>query len=239
MTKTKYDAVVIGAGPNGLAAAVRVAQAGRSVLVLEAGATPGGACRSGELTLPGFRHDIGSAVHPLGLGSPFFRTLPLADHGLEWIQPDAPLAHPFDDGPAAILERSVVETGGTLGPDAVRYEKLIGPLVPDWEELCAALRQPWRMARYPFGLARFGLKAIRSARGLSDDAFQGSRARALFAGCAAHSFLPLEQSPSGGVRLGPRLAGHAVGWPIPRGGSQKIADALVSYLQAPRRRGHL
>ena len=228
--KTEYDAVVIGSGPNGLAAAVRVAQAGRSVLVLEAGATPGGACRTADLTLPGFHHDIGSAVHPLGLGSPFFRTLPLAEHGLEWIQPDAPLAHPFDDGPPALLERSVVETGRSLGPDAARYEALMAPLMPDWEELCAALRSPWRMARYPLGLARFGWKAIRSARGLSEEAFQGGRARALFAGCAAHSFLPLEQSPSAAFGLVLALAGHAVGWPIPRGGSQKITDALVSLL---------
>ncbi|MBV9851468.1 MAG: NAD(P)/FAD-dependent oxidoreductase [Armatimonadetes bacterium] len=227
-----YDAVVIGSGPNGLAAAVRVAQAGRSVLVVEAAATPGGGCRSGELTLPGFTHDICSAVHPLGLGSPFFRTLPLERHGLEWIQPDAPLAHPFDDGTAAVLERSVTETGRTLGPDAKRYERLMAPLLPDWEELCAALRAPLRMARYPFGLARFGLKAIRSARGLSDGAFQGGRARALFAGCAAHSFLPPEQSPSAAFGLVLAIAGHAVGWPIPRGGSQRIADALVSYLKS-------
>ncbi len=227
-----YDAVVVGAGPNGLAAAVRVAQAGRSVLVLEAEATPGGACRSGELTLPGFTHDLGSAVHPLGLGSPFFRTLPLDRHGLEWVQPPAPLAHPFDDGPAALLERSVAETSRTLGPDAARYERLMAGLVPDWDTLCAALREPLRMARSPLGLARFGLKAVRSARGLSDTAFEGSRARALFAGCAAHSFLPLEQSPSAAFGLVLAIAGHAVGWPIPRGGAQAITSALVSYLKS-------
>ena len=129
-SQSSYDAVVIGSGPNGLAAAIRVAQEGRSVLVLEAGTTPGGGCRTAELTLPGFTHDICAAVHPLGLGSPFFRTLPLERHGLEWIQPDAPLAHPFDDGTAAILERSVAETAQSLGPDARRYRNLIGPLVP-------------------------------------------------------------------------------------------------------------
>ena len=230
--KPSYDAVVIGSGPNGLAAAVRVAQAGYSVLVLEAGATPGGGCRSGELTLPGFTHDICAAVHPLGLGSPFFRTLPLERYGLEWVQPDAPLVHPFDDGTAAVLERSVAATALSLGPDAGRYEDLMGPLVPDWETLCAALRQPLRLARYPWGLARFGWKATRSARGLSDEAFRGSRARALFAGCAAHSFLPLAQSPSAAFGLVLAIAGHAVGWPIARGGSQRIVDALVGYLAA-------
>lgn len=223
---------MIGSGPNGLAAAVRMAQTGRSVLVLETADTPGGGCRSGELTLPGFTHDICSAVHPLGLGSPYFRTLPLERYGLEWIQPDAPLAHPFDDGEAVMLERSVAATARRLGPDAARYEDLIGPLVPDWDELCAALRSPLRLARSPFGLARFGLKAVRSARGLTDDAFRGSRARALFAGCAAHSMLPLERSPSAAFGLVLAIAGHAVGWPIARGGSQALVNALVAYLKS-------
>jgi phytoene dehydrogenase-like protein len=230
--QTAYDVIVVGAGPNGLAAAVRVAQTGRSVLVLEAGATPGGACRSGELTLPGFTHDLGSAVHPLGLGSPFFRTLPLAEHGLDWVQPDVPLAHPFDDGPAALLERSIADTALTLGADAEHYIRLMTGLVPDWEELCTALRQPLQMARYPFGLARFGLRAIQSARRLSDTYFRGSRARALFAGCAAHSFLALEQSPSAAFGLVLAITGHAVGWPIPRGGAQAVTNALVSYLHS-------
>lgn len=230
MKQRSFDAVVVGAGPNGLAAAVRIAQAGHSVLVLEAGKTPGGACRSGELTLPGFIHDLGSAVHPLGLGSPFFRTLPLEAQGLEWVQPPAPLAHPFDDGPPALLERSVAATAQTLGPDAERYARFMETLLPDWNVLCAALRQPWKLARYPFGLARFGFKAIRSTRGLTDDAFRSSRARALFAGCAAHSFLPMETSPSAAFGLVLAITGHVVGWPIPRGGAQAITNALVSYL---------
>ena len=230
--RAEYDAVVIGSGPNGLAAAVRLAQQGQSVLVLEAADTPGGGCRTAELTLSGFRHDVCAAVHPLGLGSPFFRTLPLAEHGLEWVQPPTPLAHPFDDGTAALLERSVAATGATLGPDAAAYERLMGPVVPaDWDEVCAALRQPWRMARYPFGLARFGLRSVRSSRGLTDDAFQGGRAKALFSGLAAHSFLPLEQSPSGAFGMALGISAHAVGWPIARGGSQAIIDALVSYLK--------
>ncbi len=227
-----YDAVIVGAGPNGLAAAVRLAQSGGSVLVLEAAATVGGGTRTAELTLPGFRHDICSAVHPLGLGSPFFRTLPLEKFGLEWIQPPAPLAHPFDDGTAALLERSLADTGATLGPDAAAYARLMAPLVPEnWDDVCDALRRPWKMAGHPFGLARFGLKAIQSSRALTDAAFQGGRARALFSGMAAHSFLPLNQSPSGAFGLALGITGHAVGWPIPRGGSQAIADALTAYFQ--------
>ncbi len=229
---TDYDAVVIGAGPNGLAAAIKVAQEGHSVLVLEAADTPGGGCRTKELTLPGFRHDICSAIHPLGYGSPFFRTLGLERYGLEWIQPPAALAHPFDDGPPALLERSVEATGATLGADGKNYERLMGPLVPDWDQTSLALREPWRLARTPFGLARFGLKAIQSSQRLTEAAFQGGRARGFFAGMAAHSMLPLEQSPSGAFGLALGIAGHAVGWPLPRGGSQSIVDALVAHLQS-------
>ena len=227
-----YDAVVIGAGPNGLAAAIRFAQEGHSVLVVEAKDTPGGGCRSAELTLPGFTHDICSAIHPLGYGSPFFRTLPLEKYGLEWIQPRAALAHPFDDGPPALLYQSVEETAATLGADAENYKRLMGPLVPDWEETSKALRQPWRLARYPFGLARFGLKAMLSSRALTEAAFQGGRARGFFSGMAAHSMLPLEQSPSAAFGMALGITGHAVGWPFPRGGSQKITDALVAHLES-------
>jgi len=222
--------VIVGAGPNGLAAAIRLAQEGLSVLVLEAGQTVGGGCRSAELTLPGFTHDICSAIHPLGYGSPFFRTLPLAQHGLEWIQPPAALAHPFDDGPPALLEQSVADTAATLGSDGGNYRRLMEPLVPDWEELSRVLREPLRLAKYPFGLARFGLKAILSANGLTEAAFQGGRARGFFSGLAAHAMLPLNQSPGAGIGLALAIAGHAVGWPLPRGGSQRIADALAAHL---------
>ncbi len=222
--------MVVGAGPNGLAAAIKLAQAGRSVLVLEAGATPGGGCRAAELTLPGFTHDICSAIHPLGYGSPFFRTLGLERYGLEWIQPDAALAHPFDDGPPALLEQSVEATAATLGRDGENYRRLMAPLVPDWETLSLALREPLRLARYPFGLARFGLKALLSSQALTEAAFQGGRAKGFFSGMAAHSMLPLEQSPSGAFGLALGIAGHAVGWPFPRGGSQRIVDALVAHL---------
>src|ERR671916_3127946 len=225
-----YDSVVVGSGPNGLAAAVELARNGRSVLVLEAERSVGGGTRSAELTLPGFVHDIGSAIHPLGYASPFFKTLPLEEHGLEWVHPPAPLAHPFDDASAAILERSVRETGATLGPDATAYEKLMGPIVRDWDRIVGPLLGPPRPPRHPFALARFGLRAIRSARGLAESLFEGERARGIFAGNAAHSFLPLERPPSASFGLVLSALGHASGWPFPKGGSQRIADALVSYL---------
>ena len=196
-----YDAVVVGSGPNGLAAAVELARNGRSVVVLEAEDTIGGGVRSAELTLPGFVHDVGSAIHPLGYGSPFFSALPLEEHGLEWVHPLAPLAHPFDDGTAAILERSVKETADALGPDAAAYRKLMGPVARDWNRLVGSLLGPVRLPRHPFALASFGLRAVRSARGLAESFFGGEKARGLFAGNAAHSFLPMEQPPSAAFGL--------------------------------------
>ena len=227
-----YDAVVVGSGPNGLAAAVELARNGRSVVVLEAEDTIGGGTRSAELTLPGFVHDVGSAIHPLGYASPFFSTLPLEEHGLEWVHPLAPLAHPFDDGTAAVLERSVEETGETLGSDASAYRRFMGPLARDFDRIIDSLLGPPRPPRHPFALARFGLGAIRSARGLAESLFEGEKAKGLFAGNAAHSFLPMEQAPSAAFGLVLGTVGHAAGWPFPRGGSQKIADALVSYLRS-------
>jgi phytoene dehydrogenase-like protein len=227
-----YDAVVVGSGPNGLAAAIELARNGCSVVVLEAEDTVGGGTRSAELTLPGFVHDVGSAIHPLGYTSPFFSTLPLQEHGLEWVHPPAPLAHPFDGGTAAVLERSVEETGETLGPDAEAYRRLMSPIAHDWNRLVDSLLGPPRLPRHPFALARFGLRAIRSARGLAESLFDGEKARGLFAGNAAHSFLPMEQLPSAAFGLVLSAAGHAAGWPFPKGGSQKIADALISYLRS-------
>ena len=227
-----YDAVVVGSGPNGLAAAVELASNGRSVVVLEAEDTVGGGARSAELTLPGFVHDVGSAIHPLGYASPFFSTLLLEEHGLEWVHSPAPLAHPFDDGTAAILERSVEETGRTIGPDAGAYRGLIEPIVRDFDRLVGSLLGPPRLPRHPVALAGFGLRALRSARGLAEGLFRGEKAKGLFAGNAAHSFLPMEQAPSASFGLVLSAVGHAAGWPFPKGGSQKIADALVSYLRS-------
>ncbi len=228
----RYDAVVIGAGPNGLAAAITLAHAKRSVLVLEAAPTIGGGMRTAELTLPGFRHDVCSAVHPLALASPFFRTLPLAAHGLRWVQPDAPLAHPLDDGTAVVLERSVEATAAGLGPDGPAYYDLMAPLVSRAKWLLDGLLGPLRVPRHPLLLARFGRQALRPAASLARAHFSGGRARALFGGMAAHAILPLEQSPTAAFGLVLGVAGHAVGWPVAVGGSQAIADALASYLRS-------
>ena len=227
-----YDAIVVGSGPNGLAAAIELARAGRSVLVYEAEPSAGGGTRSAALTLPGFTHDVCSAVHPLARGSPFFRTLPLAEHGLEWIDPEAPLAHPFDDGSAVVLERSLDATAAGLGADGGAYRSLMAPLVSGWDRLTPELLGPPRLPRHPVALARFGLRALRSARSLAESLFRGERARALFAGLAAHSILPLERLGSAAFGLVLGGSAHAVGWPVPRGGAQRIADALVSYLRS-------
>src|SRR5262245_3145967 len=232
LARRSYDAIVIGSGPNGLAAAITLVRQQRSVLVLEAEETLGGGARSAQLTLPGFVHDLCSAIHPLGVASPFFRSVPLADHGLEWIHPQAPLAHPLDDGTAALLERSLDDTGSTLGPDADAYRRLMEPLVRRADVLFTETLGPLRLPRHPFTLALFGLRAMRSARGLAEAWFRGPHARALFAGLAAHSILPLEQMLTAAVGLMLGIAGHAVGWPLPRGGAQRITDALAAYLRS-------
>jgi phytoene dehydrogenase-like protein len=230
--RSVYDAVVVGAGPNGLAAAVELARNGCSVAVVEAESTIGGGARSAEITLPGFVHDLGSAIHPFGYASPYFRSLPLEDHGLEWIHPPASLAHPFDDGTAAMLERSTEATGDTLGPDAEAYRKVMDPLVADARTIVATLTGSPEVPPHPLALAAAVGRSLRSARRIATDTFEGEKAKGLFAGNAAHSFLPLEKRPSAlfGFVLG--ALGHAFGWPLPRGGSQKIADALASYLRS-------
>jgi phytoene dehydrogenase-like protein len=229
--RSTYDAIVVGSGPNGLAAAITLARAGRSVCVYEARDTVGGGARSAELTLPGFVHDICSAIHPLGMASPFFRTLPLAEHGLEWVQPPAALAHPFDDGTAVLLERSIEMTAQMLGQDAAAYRQLMAPLVARWSKLGDCLLGPLRPPHHPLALLRFGLLAMRSAYGLAEGRFSGARARGLFAGLAAHAIMPLERLPTAAFGLLLGVLGHAIGWPFPRGGAQHISDAMAAYLR--------
>jgi phytoene dehydrogenase-like protein len=227
------DAVVVGSGPNGLAAAVALGDAGLAVLVRERNAEIGGGTRTLPLTLPGFLHDHCSAIHPLAVGSPFLRRLPLAAHGLEWIQSPVAAAHPFDDGTAALLLRSIPETGDTIGPDARAWRALLEPLARSFEDLLdetlgAVLHVPHR----PLLLARFGLSALLPAAVLARARFRGARARALFAGLAAHAQLPLEAVPSAAFGLVLGAAAHAVGWPFPRGGAGLIAGALAALVRA-------
>ncbi len=226
------DAVVVGSGPNGLAAAIVLLQAGLSVRVIEGHAEGGGGTRTREVTLPGFRHDVCSSVHPMGVLSPFLRTLPLHDHGLDWIHPPLSAAHPFDDGPAAVLARSLDVTGDSVGVDARAWRRLVEPFLRDPETLFSDLLSPLRFPRAPFQFARFGLRAMRSARGLARGMFEGERARALFAGNAAHAILPLDFMFTAGVGMVFSLAGHLTDWPVARGGSRAITDALVNYARS-------
>jgi phytoene dehydrogenase-like protein len=224
------DAVVVGAGPNGLAAAITLAQAGRSVRVIEARETIGGGTRTAELTLPGFRHDVCSAIHPSVPASPFFRSLELQ---LDLIEPPAAVAHPLDDGTAVLARRSLEETAAQLGTDADAFRRLVEPLVAGWDELEGELMQPIvHLPRHPLSLTRFGLAGLRSAKSLAEARFETPAARALFAGAAAHSFLPLEQPASASFGLVLLLLAHVYGWPFPRGGSQAIADALGARLRS-------
>ena len=223
-------ACVIGAGPNGLAAAIVLAQAGLHVDVLEAEHTPGGAARTMELTLPGYLHDFGSAVYPLGAGSPFFSSLPLRDYGLEWIHPSAPLAHPLDDGTAVMLERNLSDTEASLGVDGKGWRKLVQPFVERWSELAPDVLRPVRFfPKHPWLMARFGMSAVLPASAIARR-FRDERTQALFAGLAAHSFLSLNEPLSAAAGLLMAVLAHAVGWPIPRGGSQSLTDALCRYL---------
>jgi phytoene dehydrogenase-like protein len=226
-----FDAVIVGAGPNGLAAAITLARQDYRVLVLEAKDTVGGGMRSKEVTLPGFCHDICSAIHPLGMASPFMRSLPLEKYGLEWIQPPMALAHPLDGGRAVLIEKSLEATTARLGQDGPAYRRLMASLANHWEALAQDLLGPLPLPpRHPLLMAGFGLKAIRSASGLAHSLFKGEEARAVFAGMSGHSMLPLERIITAG--FGMMLGGlaHVVGWPMPRYGSQSIANALAAYL---------
>ncbi|MEU9981013.1 NAD(P)/FAD-dependent oxidoreductase [Streptomyces sp. NPDC050856] len=226
------DAVVVGAGPNGLTAAAELARRGFSVAVFEAHGTVGGGARTEELTLPGFRHDPCSAVHPLGVGSPAFKAMPLARYGLEWLHPELPMAHPFDDGTAAVLSRSVAETAASFGPrDAGTYRRLVEPFLGKWDTLARDFMSLplTALPRDPVTLARFGLAGLPPSTWLMRR-FRDDRARALFAGLVAHVIAPLSGPATGAIGLVFALAAHAGGWPMPRGGSQAVADALAGYV---------
>lgn len=223
-----YDAVVVGAGPNGLAAAITLSRKFKSVLLLEARETVGGGVRSAELTLPGFIHDVCSAVHPLAVSSPFFRQLELHRYGLEWIHPEIPLAHPFGDGEALCLHRSLEATVGVLGPDGKAYRELLQPFVENHERLLSDVLKALPIPANPLLMARFGRKALRSARNLATSEFQSPRTRALFAGLAAHAMIPLDKTATAAFGIVLAVLAHAVGWPIVKGGSQRLADALAA-----------
>jgi phytoene dehydrogenase-like protein len=227
-----YDAVVVGAGPNGLAAAITVARRGGSVLVIEAKERVGGGSRTHELTLPGFRHDLCSAIHPLGLGSPFFQQLPLDRFGLEWVHPEIPVTHPLDDGSAAALHRSLPATAAALGCDGRAWMRLMEPLVGEWKKLIPAFLSPLPLAPNLLGLARFGVHALQPATWLANARFAGDRAKALFAGLAAHAIMPLETPATAAFGLVLGILAHGVGWPFPRGGASAIPEAMARYLQS-------
>ena len=229
-----YDAVIIGSGPNGLAAAVYLAQEGASVHVIEAHDQIGGGARTAELTLPGFHHDVCSAIHPMGVASPFLKSLPLDRFGLDWIHPEIPLAHPFDDGSAAVLLRSIGETAATFNAASGRsYRRLFEPLIGDFEKTLPDLLAPPRFPEHPFGMLKFGLRALPSTLESARAWFSDEKARALLAGNAAHSLLPLDRLlATNAIGLMLMLAGHASGWPVAKGGSGRITDALAAYLRS-------
>ncbi len=232
MPENTYDAIVIGAGPNGLSAAIQLARHGLSVCIYESSQQIGGGARSEQLTLPNFVHDVCSAVHPMGVTSPFLKTLPLREYGLGWIESPFALAHPFDSEPAAFLSKSVEQTAETLGEDKNSYLKLIRPFVDQGEALLAEILKPLRIPKHPLLMARFGLAAMRSSCDLANSKFKTSRAKAIFSGCAAHSMVALDKLATASFGISLMVVAHMVGWPIIRGGSQRITDCMEKYFRS-------
>jgi phytoene dehydrogenase-like protein len=230
--KPSYDVVVIGSGPNGLAAAIVAAQKGRSTLIIEANETIGGGLRSAELTEPGFVHDVCASVHPMGISSPFFRSLPLEKHGLKWIVPPAAAAHPLEGGPAAIMWNDAQRTADSLGADSRRWLNAIGSLANDWPRLVDDVLAPIGIPSRPVLFTPFAIQGALPANLYANLRLSTERARALFAGIAAHSIVPFSYPGSAGVALALAAVGHSYGWPVARGGSQRIADALASYFRS-------
>jgi phytoene dehydrogenase-like protein len=228
---TEYDAIVVGSGPNGLAAAITLQREGLSVLLIEGKDTIGGGLRTAEITLPGFKHDICSAIHPMAVASPFFNSLPLQEYGLEFIEPALAAAHPFDDGTAAYLCRSIEATANSLDADKHAYLNLIGPLVQDWEKLVGNILSPLKFPAHPILMAKFGIKALQSARQISTK-FGTEKAKGLWAGMTAHAIQPLTNLSTAAIGMVLSAVGHVHGWPVPKGGSQNVADALAAYFVA-------
>lgn len=231
MERHDYDAVVVGSGPNGLAAAITLQQQGLSVLVLESKDTIGGGTRTQQLTLPGFHHDVCSAILPMAAASPFFSTLPLQQYGLEYIDPPVAAAHPFDDGSAAILKRSIEETARLLGNDEQAWLDLVGPVVRDWPSIAPDLLGPLRFPRHPGRLAAFGLRALPSAATMARR-FSTQKAKGLWAGLAAHAIQPLTNLTTSAVGLVLAATGHCYGWPVPKGGAISVTNALAAYFRS-------
>ncbi|MBM4267444.1 MAG: NAD(P)/FAD-dependent oxidoreductase [Deltaproteobacteria bacterium] len=227
-----FDAVVVGAGPNGLAAGIELARAGASVAVLEGGDTIGGGTRVAELTLPGFVHDVCSGAHPMGILSPFFRELPMAKHGLEWVLPGASVAHPREGAPAVLLWRSLERTCAELGRDAARYRRMIEPFLVEPHALLRDLLGPLRFPERPVDFVRFGALALWPATWVARALFREEPARSLFAGCAAHSILPLSQPATAALGLIFAITAHVAEWPVARGGSAAITNALARYFES-------
>jgi phytoene dehydrogenase-like protein len=232
VTHPQYDAVVVGAGPNGLAAAIEMARAGRSTLLLEAKDRIGGAARSEELTLPGFIHDIGAAITPLAVASPFMQSLPLEQYGVEWVRPPVAVAHPLDRGGGVLLEQSVESTAAALGVDRGRYQSVVEPLVNDWPKLAATILGPPRLPRHPLALARFGAIGLWPSTVMIRSVFREQGTRALMGGLASHAVLPLDHVATAAFALLFGITGHTTGWPFPAGGMQNLSNAMARYFES-------